>query len=208
MITEFTAPWILEANALPSLGMPEDSFTLMTDGDPIPEKASEIFDIIWEDAMVQAALDECLARGHLKIETYPRTGETPWFRRRGLPSYAAEGFPVLVRDIAADRGIIRCNFPINTTIFEGHWISKCAAYDFDAWEEFGADRWTGVCFDTEPPLLSWAELRGKSTLHRWKNVVEWWRLKDPYTKTEKDEGAMLIYLPHRPGPATTHQPAL
>jgi hypothetical protein len=47
----------MEALALPSLGMPEHSFTLILDGSPTPEHTSDIFrtvvqrDAAWQDAL-------------------------------------------------------------------------------------------------------------------------------------------------------------
>ena len=47
--------WITEASALHAYGMPAGSFTLILDGDPVPELASEAFNIVKEDAAWQIA---------------------------------------------------------------------------------------------------------------------------------------------------------
>lgn len=56
-LTKAVDAWILEVQLLPSLGMPQSSFTLMLDGDAIPEKSAMVFDIIQRDAAWQTALD-------------------------------------------------------------------------------------------------------------------------------------------------------
>jgi hypothetical protein len=40
----------MEALALPSLGMPADSFTLTFDGDLLPEKTTQVFEAVQRDA--------------------------------------------------------------------------------------------------------------------------------------------------------------
>jgi hypothetical protein len=42
-ITKSIGTWLMVALALPSLGMPEGSFTLVFDGSPTPEHTSEVF---------------------------------------------------------------------------------------------------------------------------------------------------------------------
>lgn len=42
-VTEPVADWMVEAAALEQLGMPQGSFTLVLDGDPIPLRTSQVF---------------------------------------------------------------------------------------------------------------------------------------------------------------------
>ncbi|EFQ87693.1 hypothetical protein PTT_16707 [Pyrenophora teres f. teres 0-1] len=49
------SPWIMEALALPSLGMPAQAFTLVLDGNPTPEATSRVFEIAQRDAEWQTA---------------------------------------------------------------------------------------------------------------------------------------------------------
>ena len=50
--------WIMEALALPSAGMPANSFSLVFDGDPISGLSSQVFEIVKRDAAWQLALDQ------------------------------------------------------------------------------------------------------------------------------------------------------
>jgi hypothetical protein len=58
-ITKAVGTWIAEAMALPSLGMPKDSFTLIIDGNPTSDHTSNVFRVVQCDVAWQAALDVC-----------------------------------------------------------------------------------------------------------------------------------------------------
>ncbi|CAG9978305.1 unnamed protein product [Clonostachys byssicola] len=79
--------WLVEALALPSAGMPPGSFSLIIDGEPAPDRASEIFQAFMQrPAALQAAFDEASARGYF--------GKTLSFLRRiHHPCYVLEDFP-------------------------------------------------------------------------------------------------------------------
>ncbi|KAF2865357.1 hypothetical protein BDV95DRAFT_599820 [Massariosphaeria phaeospora] len=102
-ITRLMGPWITEALALTSLGMPPESFTLVIDGEPILEKSSEVFGIVQRDAAWQAALDECYSR-----QLLPKPS---WIERRLHPCYMFEGLPQALSDIVSGNSLVRCNFP-------------------------------------------------------------------------------------------------
>jgi hypothetical protein len=63
MITKAVSLWIGEAMALPSLGMPDGSFSLVIDGNTTPEASSKIFDIVLRDTASQFSLDDSYRRG-------------------------------------------------------------------------------------------------------------------------------------------------
>ena len=96
------APWLLEALALRSLGMPEDCFMLTIDGDLSHDKTIEAFEMITIDAIWQSALDESYRRNYLPAPT--------WVARRNHPCYALEGFLEVMQDIVNGNSLIRCNF--------------------------------------------------------------------------------------------------
>ncbi|CAH0027867.1 unnamed protein product, partial [Clonostachys rhizophaga] len=79
--------WLVEALALPSAGMPPGSFSLVIDGEPAPDQASEIFQAFMQrPAALQAAFDEASARGYF--------GKTLSFLERVFhPCYLLEDFP-------------------------------------------------------------------------------------------------------------------
>ena len=49
MIMRAVCLWIAEAMILPSLGMPNGSFSLVIDGNPTPEASTKVFDIVLRD---------------------------------------------------------------------------------------------------------------------------------------------------------------
>jgi hypothetical protein len=51
------ASWMVEARAQPSLGMPTGAFTLIFDGDLIPEKSSEVFRVVRHHAIRQLLVE-------------------------------------------------------------------------------------------------------------------------------------------------------
>lgn len=65
-ITKDIGIWYVEYLELPQLGMPDGSFTLVLDSNPIPHKAAEIFIVVQRDAAWQCAFDTCYATGLLE----------------------------------------------------------------------------------------------------------------------------------------------
>jgi hypothetical protein len=131
VVTKSLTPWITETLAIPKLGMPINAFTLVLDGDAIPQKTSQVFEIVKRDAAWQAALDQW----------YAYHNKTPSsIEREAHVCYAFGEFPDVVRDLVENRpgSIIRCNFPTDDLwdaehVFEEnrHWM---LASDWqDAW---------------------------------------------------------------------------
>ncbi|PSN67514.1 hypothetical protein BS50DRAFT_494667, partial [Corynespora cassiicola Philippines] len=50
-ITKDVGCWITDASALPSLGMPTGSFTLISDSHITPHKTSEVFSVVEQNAV-------------------------------------------------------------------------------------------------------------------------------------------------------------
>ncbi|KAH4604852.1 hypothetical protein HBH77_160550 [Parastagonospora nodorum] len=98
------APWIAEALALPSLGMPPEAFKLTLDGNPRPDLATEIFAIAQRDALWQM-----LFENH-NMDNSPPQSER-WSLIRGNWTYITNGFPGAIRDIVEGLSIVKCNFP-------------------------------------------------------------------------------------------------
>lgn len=104
--TERVARWIVEALALVPAGMPRGSFTLVLNGDPAPEKCTQLFRKVQRDAAWQIALDESFDRGHLPPET-------AYHERRRIWGYIYEGFPQALQEISAGTcRAIRANFDV------------------------------------------------------------------------------------------------
>ncbi|EUC44770.1 hypothetical protein COCMIDRAFT_70675, partial [Bipolaris oryzae ATCC 44560] len=96
--------WMAEALALPSLGMPEGSFTLVLDGNPVPKHTSRVFRIVQRDAAWQAALDLCYSRG---LVSKPSS-----LQRQRMNCFIFEGFPGVMQTLSTTSSLIRCNFDL------------------------------------------------------------------------------------------------
>jgi len=101
-ITRAVGEWIMDASALPSLGMPEDSYTLILDGGPTLDHTSRVFQTVQRDVAWQTALDVLYARGSLPT--------LPWLDRRMRPAYMCEGLPDALRKLSMEHALVQCNF--------------------------------------------------------------------------------------------------
>jgi hypothetical protein len=93
------APWIMEAVSLPSLGMPQDSFTLILDGNPRPDLASEIFAVTQQNASWQTAFEKSIA--------WLSSG---YAEARWRAGYIMDGYPKAIQDIVDGTSLVKCNF--------------------------------------------------------------------------------------------------
>ena len=55
-VTRAFAIWIEEALALPAVGMPLNSFSLVFDSHPVPDRNLEIFHVVLSDTALQSAI--------------------------------------------------------------------------------------------------------------------------------------------------------
>jgi hypothetical protein len=149
-VTKAIGNWFVETLALPQLGMPEGSFTLVLDGNPIPHKATEVFSVVQRDAAWQCALDTCYASGQLE--------QPSWLERRLRQGYTYEMLPHAVRMIEKGAGSIRCNFKVNAAHSIEELISRHAGWTLEEWEG-GWDTHVPHSFQTEAPLLPWHDLK-------------------------------------------------
>ncbi|KAL8993394.1 MAG: hypothetical protein Q9169_006384 [Polycauliona sp. 2 TL-2023] len=94
--------WITEAEALSANGMPARSFSLVFDGDPAPDQASAIFEMVKEDA----------ARQIDQARWYAKQSPSPDFCTvRAYGFYVSDVFPQAIADIVGGASFISCNFP-------------------------------------------------------------------------------------------------
>ncbi|KAH7552247.1 hypothetical protein BM1_09109 [Bipolaris maydis] len=148
-VSQVVGNWMVEALALPSLGMPEGSFTLVLDGDPIPEHTSKVFQIMQRDAAWQAALGLCCSRGLVP--------EPSWTQRRFNSCFIFEGFPEVMQRLSTTSSLIRCNFDLGVPYDVETIIENNRGLDWDGW----FSQWFSHSpseFQTEPPLPPWHEL--------------------------------------------------
>ncbi|KAF2437281.1 hypothetical protein P171DRAFT_425548 [Karstenula rhodostoma CBS 690.94] len=159
IITKSFGRWIFEALELRKHGMPDGSFRLILDGNPIPEKASQVFGAVKGDAVRQAALDLCYERNVL-----PRPS---WIERRRRWGYQWEELPQAIMDLQTGGydSFIDCNFDLGAPFDPESLVKERLNWTAKEWE----DEWElrqDDRFDTEAPLPPWSELHPMS-------IIDW-----------------------------------
>ncbi|CAN9167452.1 unnamed protein product [Alternaria sp. RS040] len=156
VISKGVGAWIMEAMALPSLGMPHGSFTLVLDGDPLPEQTSRLFRIIQRDAAWQSALNICYTNGLL-----PRPS---WLEKRlETAGFIHEEFPEAVGAISTHSSLVRTNFPVSAPCDVEQLLREHEGWTLEDWEAGWALHEPRE-FQTEAPLPPWHLLR-------WQHVI-------------------------------------
>ena len=157
-MTKAVGTWMKEARALIPLGMPHDSFTLVLDGELVPELSSRAFRVIQRDVAWQTALDTCYARGILS--------QPSWLDRRlGTSGFIYEGLPEAVRALSTNSPLIRTNFELPPPDNVEQLLDENKGWSAHHWD-IGWDSHKPEFFQTEPPLPPWHVLR-------WGHVI--WR---------------------------------
>lgn len=154
-LTSSVGTWITEALLLPSLGMPANCYTLVLDGDPIPEKTTLAFNVVQRDAAWQVALDLCYSRGILP--------EPSWLDRRLRTGYMFESLPDAMKNISKISPLIRCNFDVGSAHDPEALVEEHNGWSLEKWEKNWVTHEVRR-FETEPPLPSWHELRWQRVL--------------------------------------------
>ncbi|KAI4614484.1 hypothetical protein J4E83_007138 [Alternaria metachromatica] len=143
------APWIMEALALDGLGMPPQCFKLKLDGQPTPERSSEVFKVVQRDAAWQTAFERHFAEQH----------DTPsWFEMRDNGSYQMRGFPEAITAIVRGTSIVSCNFDTDTPEDPDTIAQDGRHWTMGEWEQ----QWRmhePRAFNTAVPLPGWESLR-------------------------------------------------
>jgi hypothetical protein len=150
--SEEVAPWLAEAMDLFRAGMPEKSFSLVLDGNPAPQKSSEIFQKIQRDAAWQEAFDEACVRNLLPT---PSLGQ-----KRTERFYIPEDFPRILMAMTNNESFfIRCNFNIGSSWDIERIIDQNRNCSLSQW----AENWEGDWETYErvkepfPPFQSWRD---------------------------------------------------
>jgi hypothetical protein len=160
LITKEVARWIVEAMALPSLGMPDGSFTMLLDGEPLLELTARVFDMVQRDAAWQTALD-------LSYGREPGLPQPTWFdrRTRGPAGYHYEEFPRILREVTAGHSIVRCNFDPGCEWDAEAIVKQRGGDSLKVWKEQWIDH-TPRWFQTTAPLPPWHILRAGYAIPR------------------------------------------
>ena len=157
-ISNAFTPWIEEAVSLFDAGMPTGCFSLVFDGDPVPDLSSNVFQIVKRDAAWQDAYKEWCKGVFL-----PDFGE-----QRLNRCYHSERFPQTVREIADGTSFIRCNFPVGGYLWDSKQILEQNRHnsDIESFEERWLEGLVPGSFQTTAPLPTFAELRVEKLLPR------------------------------------------
>ena len=149
-ITQAFSTWIREVSALFAAGMPLHSFSLVFDGEPTPDRSSEIFEIAQRDAAYQTAFYQFCCQNSIHL-CWQLT-----CRREGCFS---RSLPQLLTDIVEEKSRISCNFPVSTTRWDGDLL-------FEGAQHLNVVEWMNKRIDgvhenlqTSPPLPPWIDLR-------------------------------------------------
>ncbi|KAI4650284.1 uncharacterized protein J4E79_009552 [Alternaria viburni] len=147
-ITREVGKWAIEASILPSLGMPEECFTLVLDGEPTPAHTTKLFRVVQEDMAFQDALDLAYNIGSLPLPT--------WLDRRIQTGYMYEGLPDIIRSLSIGSPLIRCNFDPDQPHDARKIMEKRHGWNLSDWTE----SWSRSReYQTVAPLPPWHELR-------------------------------------------------
>jgi hypothetical protein len=149
-VTQSVGTWIVESLLLPSLGMPQGSYTLVLDGNPIPEQTAAVFRIVQRDAAWQTALD--------LRHTRQLIPELSWLNRRLQVGYFYEMLPQAVRDISNGTSPIRCNFDPGVIQSAEALVDARTNWSLQQWRS-GWDAHEPQDFQTHDPLPPWSQLR-------------------------------------------------
>lgn len=141
---------ITEALALQSAGMPATSFSLVFDGDGIPDRSAQVFEIVKRDAAWQAALDQWCIQNSVTRSTE---------ERRDHSCYIFEALPQAVGDMIEGRSIVRCNFPIGGSWDVEQVLEQSRVRNYDEWLKKWNSELSPKSFQTSPPLPKWIDLR-------------------------------------------------
>jgi hypothetical protein len=148
-VTRTIAPWVMEALALPSLGMSAEAFTLSFDGDPLPERTAQVFEVIQRDVAWQDA-----------YEAHGLEKQIDWFKTRKstYTCYIMSGLPQAMRHITSGVSIVKCSFEIPQSRDVEEIKETGRDWSLEEWASQRKER-TQLDYHTVPPLPSWLDLR-------------------------------------------------
>ncbi|KAF4778927.1 hypothetical protein HER10_EVM0012476 [Colletotrichum scovillei] len=174
-----------EARALVPAGMPAGSFSLLLDGEPAPQLASEIFQaVVQRDFAWQLAWIEAQNRRLFSVRSiHQRRGERS--TAQGCDGYFYEDFPRAMADIAmGDEGssVVRCNFDVGQVWDVERVIRYHRSWSPEKWKAEWPKHEPAL-WETVPPLPEWVALLEENILG--------------YDEKAKNSGRGAVVLPWR-----------
>jgi hypothetical protein len=155
-ITSSVARWIVEAMALPSLGMPHGAFTMILDGEPLLELTAQAFNMVQRDAAWQTALDISYSRNQDHLQP-------TWFERRHMLGYHYEEFPRMLKEVCSGKSFVRCNFDLGCEWDAKEILKGRKDNSLEEWKQQWDDH-TPRMFQTTDPLPLWRTLRADCSM--------------------------------------------
>ncbi|KAK8129070.1 hypothetical protein PG984_010178 [Apiospora sp. TS-2023a] len=177
------ATWLGEALALPSHGMPQQSYTLLLDASQSREQCTSFFQdliqrhAVWQEVWERVAIEE----------------DVGWLEVRSAQCYIAAGFPQAVADIANNVS------PMVQTTFDasqGDWDAEAVYLQsldrrleevekpeetelVEAWDPVQRD-FVGLtrAFEFKPPLPSYEDLLAENILPEFFTEQDWSRVDE------------------------------
>ncbi|KAH6876228.1 hypothetical protein BKA58DRAFT_455372 [Alternaria rosae] len=116
--TKAIAPWLIELNALETLGMPPDVCTMILDG--YTEACPKIADT--------AAMDISYAHEHQFLPS------PSWLERRYRVGYMYEELPNILRRLGTGTGNIKCNFNTGKDVDPEEDVQAIALLNLEEWK--------------------------------------------------------------------------
>ncbi|CAN9397491.1 unnamed protein product [Alternaria alternata] len=98
-VTRSVVPWLMEASALASMGMPIKSFSLIFEGET--NTIQPVFDMLIEDAIWQDALQQW--SGHGIVSSSAQRNGTGY---RSYYCYLFKGYPEMMKDVVNGTGLV------------------------------------------------------------------------------------------------------
>ncbi|KAF2440054.1 hypothetical protein P171DRAFT_435873 [Karstenula rhodostoma CBS 690.94] len=152
-ITRAIAPWVAEAWALESHGMPPGSFHLAIDGGAAKERAKEVFSIVIRDASYQLALEQLHRQGSIPdpISCLENTSGFQLFK----------DFPQAIEALVRGKNPnLSCSFDLVDFVDPSAILRQGQNWTAEQW----GDNWsthTPETFETAPELPVWKKILEK-----------------------------------------------
>ncbi|WQF84372.1 hypothetical protein CDEST_09386 [Colletotrichum destructivum] len=154
-VTSNINAWVMEALALSPAGMPANSFSLIFDGQPTPQLATQIFQsVVQQDVTWQLAWEESVRRSIL-AKPPPIHGDASTTL---YSYYTFQYLPRAMKDIADQKSVVRCNFDVGEPSNVEKMVQDHKDWDDEQWHWGKFTNHDQKEWDTVPPLPSWRSI--------------------------------------------------
>ncbi|KAH9240111.1 hypothetical protein K456DRAFT_48164 [Colletotrichum gloeosporioides 23] len=174
-ITQSIWKWVQEALALAPAGMPDNSFSLILDGQPLPNLATQMFQaVVQRDIAWQRAWEESLDRGVASLPSVQDFGL--WYHL--YPGHRFKHLSRAMEDMAQQKSVVQCNFDVGKAWDVENIIQEHKDWTAQQWAERWPVDYDPASWETESPLSSWRSLLEEDLLPEPEGPYERWT-EDP-----------------------------